>query len=172
MHKQLTIRYMTFWEKSTTRFSNDNKKCKQIASPQMTQIAAYIFWSLPNGMARTVHDPKWSRPQMIPQFFSQCTRLKWPARNYWNGMGWRLVPEDARITRIKYNINCWVPGHDTSKSVAIPKELWGDSLYSFLFLVYIVTSHGFNVLIQYSVDNQTKKQTILTIILKNTVFLT
>ena len=72
MHKQLTIRYMTFWEKSTTRFSNDNKKCKQIASPQMTQIAAYIFWSLPNGMARTVHDPKWSpTPNDPPIFFTR-----------------------------------------------------------------------------------------------------
>ena len=82
MHKKLTITYMTFWEKSTTRFSNDNKKCKQIASPQMTQITAYIFWSLPNGMARTVHDPKWSPtpndPQNRPKYDS-----KWsPTPNY------------------------------------------------------------------------------------------
>ena len=109
MHKQLTIRYMTFWEKSTTRFSNDNKKCKQIASPQITQIAAYIFWSLPNGMARTVHDPKWSRPQMIPkidlnttrndprpqiipQFFSHATEMTREELLEWNGMtfnSWR-----------------------------------------------------------------------------------
>lgn len=92
MHKQLTIRYMTFWEKSTTRFSNDNKKCKQIASPQMTQIVAYIFWSLPNGMARTVHDPKWSRPQMIPQFFSHATEMTREELLEWNGMtfnSWR-----------------------------------------------------------------------------------
>ena len=92
MHKQLTIRYMTFWEKSTTRFSNDNKKCKQIASPQMTQIAAYIFWSLPNGMARTVHDLKWSRPQMIPQFVSHATEMTREELLEWNGMtfnSWR-----------------------------------------------------------------------------------
>ena len=81
MHKQLTIRYMT-WEKSTTSFSNDSKKCKQIASPQMTQITAYIFWSLPNGMARTEHDPKWSPtpndPQNRPKYDS-----KWsPTPNY------------------------------------------------------------------------------------------
>ena len=44
----------------------------------------------------TRNDP---RPQMIPKFFH--TRPEMIPRNYRNGMGWRLIPEDARITRIK-----------------------------------------------------------------------
>ena len=103
MHKQLTIRYMTFWEKSTTRFSNDNKTCKQIASPQMTQITAYIFWSLSNGMALTVqprNDPRSQmipkidlnttrndpRPKMIPNFFYTRPEMIPEELSEWNGM--------------------------------------------------------------------------------------
>ena len=41
-----------------------------------------------------VHDPKWS-----PNFFTRD--LQWSPRNYRNGTGWRLIPEDARISRMK-----------------------------------------------------------------------
>ena len=44
---------------------------------------------------RPKHDPKWSPTPNDPQIYSHAT-----PRNHRNGMGWRLIPEDARITSL------------------------------------------------------------------------
>ena len=46
-------------------------------------------------IVRFVRDPKWSPTPNDPQIFSHAT-----PRNHRNGMGWRLIPEDARITSL------------------------------------------------------------------------
>ena len=49
----------------------------------------------------TRNDP---RPKMIPKFFHTRPEMI-PDQN---GMGWRLIPEDARITRIKWIKEFWL----------------------------------------------------------------
>ena len=51
----------------------------------MTQITTYTFWSLSNGMARTVHDPKWSPTPNDPQ-----NRPKYDPK-------WSPTPNDPQI---------------------------------------------------------------------------
>ena len=76
----------------------------------------YFYRETKGGLYTTRNDP---RPQMIPKIDLNTTRndpdpnfftldLKWSPRNYRNGIGWLLIPEDARITRIKSIKEFWL----------------------------------------------------------------